>query len=150
MDLTVRRLYYSFRLFFYPLGGVRCKQLLKLHIQHNSRFILYTISGIYQSRFQHIFLAGNTYSFPVSVCHGQSTEFYIDRCRITPVAYVAIGFTPKSVIGSRSVSKSAVSLTECDNHFVPTLASLLSNTAGFMTNACAKSLFVFRSTVPCG
>lgn len=58
MNLTVRRLYYSsIRLdYFYPLGGVRCKQLLKLHIQHNSRFILYTISGIYQSRFQHIFL----------------------------------------------------------------------------------------------
>ena len=24
--------------------------------------------------------------------NGQSTEFYIDRCRITPVAYVAIGY----------------------------------------------------------
>ena len=36
-DVYKRQLFFhSFRLFFYPLGGVRCKQLLKLHIQHNS------------------------------------------------------------------------------------------------------------------
>ena len=49
MDLTVRRLYYSsIRLdyFFILLEVYDCKQLLKLHIQHNSRFILYTISEV--------------------------------------------------------------------------------------------------------